>query len=259
MSVEIIRFSTNVREEMSFTHLDGNESEGRFGTQYYRGTTDGRGVYLQPIVERKLLELDIKPGELVSIGKIEVKDGRKKGIQWEVKRVDAPGDPSQAIQNTKPPAQNSVASTPQSPKPAATTGIHQRPALSPDKSNMRASPTSTIPAQSKPNSPSQNSNTDEGPPKKPATQETEVTAAPGRSIMHTQMSTMLKGCLLTAIDAARDAQAHATQVGFPLTFGPGEVQAMAISIFIHLSRNGLQDSRPRSSEYALEPVKGLRQ
>jgi hypothetical protein len=211
---EIIRFETNIPIECAFTHTDGKETEGRFGTQYYRQTTDGRTVYLQPFVETRLLDLEVQPGELISICKKEVKDGRKRGIQWDVKRVDPPGDPSQAVtrpstQNTKPPAQNPAISTPQSSKPAARTITVQ-----PKPNNSSPTPESTT----------------EPAPKKPPVQET----AP--VITHTIIGTTLKSCLMAAIDAARDAQQYATAQGFPLVFGPDQVEAMAISLYIQHSK-----------------------
>jgi hypothetical protein len=209
--MEIIRFSTNVPVELAFTHTDGVPSEGRFGEQFYRRTTDGRSVYLQPIVERKLLELDVKPGELFNIVKAEVKRGNKRSVEWQVSRVDPPGDPSQPVASqTKPPTQNPPApSKPANSKPAVASSI----------------------AQPKPNNSSstQESNT-EPPPKKPVAQ------ASAPAITHTIIGTTLKSCLMAAIDAARDAQQYATAQGFPLVFGPDQVEAMAISLYIQHSK-----------------------
>jgi hypothetical protein len=52
------------------------------------------------------------------------------------------------------------------------------------------------------------------------------------TVMHKVMAAILESCLCAAIDAAREAQTYASAHGFPLTFGPGEVQDMAISLYI---------------------------
>jgi hypothetical protein len=220
---EIIRFETNIPIECAFTHTDGKETEGRFGTQYYRQTTDGRTVYLIPFVETRLLDLEIQPGELVSICKKEVKDGRKRGIQWEVRRVDPPGDPSQSV-NAKPPVQNSTASKPESPKLAVR----------------------SIPSQSpKPGSPSPNNRTTQEPEpqvlKKPAAQET---APQIKSPGLTQLSSMLAGSYIAGIDALLIAKDYAKSKGIPadltLELTGEDLQKLATSAFIAISEGRLE-------------------
>ncbi len=125
---ETIRFETNIPQEMAFTYAAGKEVEGRYGAQFLRGTTDGRVVYLPPIVETKLLNLGVGPGELVEVCKREQKVGQKRNIVWEVKRVDAAGDPSQATGNGATPTKNS-------PSPAATESS------APKSSAVQAQPT----------------------------------------------------------------------------------------------------------------------
>ena len=112
--MELIRFDTNVPQEMAFSFPTGKEVEGRYGPQFYRGTTDGRACYLPPIVEERLRDAEVAPGERVAICKREQKDGRKKGIVWEVKRVDAPGQPAETVGGN--PAKNSPTATAAQPK-----------------------------------------------------------------------------------------------------------------------------------------------
>lgn len=145
--MEIIRFDTNVPQEMAFTYPNGKEMDGRYGTQFFRATTDERGVYLPRIVEDKLITMRVAAGERVEICKAEQKEGRKRVIRWEVKRVDPPGDPAwdnldrqpQQPRNglpakNNPPAAATNAST--QPKPSAT---QQAQATTPQKGQTQMS------------------------------------------------------------------------------------------------------------------------
>ncbi len=49
---------------------------------------------------------------------------------------------------------------------------------------------------------------------------------------------LLGRCLIEALDACKVAQAHAAAIGLPTVFGAGEVERMAVSIFIERTRNG---------------------
>ena len=201
---DYIRFETNIPQAMAFTYTDGREVEGRFGAQYFRGTSDGRGVFLPPIVERKLLELDIQPGEPVEICKAEVKEGRRRSIQWQVKRADPPQSPGQA----QPPARGPASGAPPARETAPPANLAH-------------------PVQPKPNGTAT-----------PNHIALESTSAPqlqggaGRPITHTQIGNILRACLCAAIDAARDAQMYATSHGFPLTFGADQIQDLASTLYI---------------------------
>jgi hypothetical protein len=49
---------------------------------------------------------------------------------------------------------------------------------------------------------------------------------------------LLGRCLCEALNACKVAHAHATNVGLPVAFGPGEIERMAVSIFIERTRYG---------------------
>jgi hypothetical protein len=56
---------------------------------------------------------------------------------------------------------------------------------------------------------------------------------------------LLGRCLVEALDACKVAHAHASAIGLPTTFGPGEVERMAVSIFIERTRYGsVVDRKP---------------
>lgn len=94
--MEILRFAANEPVELALKFADGKPVEGRFGDQVLYTLTDDRVMYLDPAVAQRIKELRIARGELFSICKREVKRNSKRSIDWEVKRVDPPGDPSAA-------------------------------------------------------------------------------------------------------------------------------------------------------------------
>lgn len=44
-------------------------------------------------------------------------------------------------------------------------------------------------------------------------------------------------CLRAAIDAAADAESHGESIGFGCKLGPGEIQAIAVTLYIQANKN----------------------
>ena len=64
-------------------------------------------------------------------------------------------------------------------------------------------------------------------------------------IMQSADGGLLGRCICEALDACKVAHAHASAIGLPTTFGPGEVERMAVSIFIERTRYGsVVDRKP---------------
>jgi hypothetical protein len=214
---EIIRFSLNAFEEMAFTHTDGREKTSDFGpAQYYRGTTDGRGVYLDLIVEQKVLELEIQPGERVSIGKFEKRNGRKReGIEWKVVRVDAPGQPE--------------AAQPARTAPTAAATPMQRQTQ--ERPTRPVTPNGTPPAKSSVPS-------EEGiiQPKPNGSATTNSTTPKERPISHTVLSQTLSASMISTVDAflatQEYAKAHGLTIECHLDLTGDLLQRLATSAFI---------------------------
>jgi len=85
---ETVRFSTNVPAVVALAFDEGKDVEGRFGDQVMYSLQGERVMYVPPIVRDRMIALGIKRNEPVRITKAEKKDGNRKGIQWEVERVD---------------------------------------------------------------------------------------------------------------------------------------------------------------------------
>lgn len=88
-----IQFSTNVPVELALKFAEGKECVSNFGpNQWMFSCTDERVFFVAEKVAQKIHGLRLAPGEVFEITKAEVpySNGRK-GIEWQVKRVDPPG------------------------------------------------------------------------------------------------------------------------------------------------------------------------
>jgi hypothetical protein len=89
---EILRFDFNVPVEVALKYATGKDVEGRYGPQVMYSLVDGRVMYVDPLVADRITDLEIGAGERFSICKRERKDGRKKGVEWAICRVDPKAD-----------------------------------------------------------------------------------------------------------------------------------------------------------------------
>ena len=101
-----VHFQTNIPVEVALKYGDGKEVNGQYGDQVLYTLTDGRVMYVPPIVKSRIEELGIRRGELFTLTKAEKKDGTRRTIEW---LVDA-GD-----RKEKPPRGNVPAATGQRP------------------------------------------------------------------------------------------------------------------------------------------------
>jgi len=76
--MEVLRFQTNVPEEVALKFGDGKGVAGKYGDQVLFTLTDGRLMYLPPAVAERIRELGIVRGEVFQVVKREVaKDGKR--------------------------------------------------------------------------------------------------------------------------------------------------------------------------------------
>jgi hypothetical protein len=105
---EKLQFQTNVPIEVALKYNDGKEVTGQYGDQVLYTLTDGRVMYVPPIVKKKIDELGIGRGELFTITKAEKRNGTRRTIEWVV-ATDGSGDrtPQRRVgqPNSQPPAQ----------------------------------------------------------------------------------------------------------------------------------------------------------
>ena len=96
-----VQFQTNVPIDVALKYNDGKEVTGQYGDQVLYTLTDGRVMYVPPIVKKKIDELGIGRGELFTITKAEKKNGTRRTIEWVV-ATDGSGDrnPQRRAQET---------------------------------------------------------------------------------------------------------------------------------------------------------------
>jgi hypothetical protein len=75
-------------------------------------------------------------------------------------------------------------------------------------------------------------------------------------VQHTETSTpvdsptLIARCMVAAVDAAAKATAHGQEIGFLVTFGAPEIEAIAVTLYIQASKTF---SSPDGREYARKP------
>ncbi|MBV9613715.1 MAG: hypothetical protein JO091_14670, partial [Acidobacteriaceae bacterium] len=80
--MEKVQFQTNVPVEVALKYDDGKEVTGQYGDQILYTLTDGRVMYVPPIVKKKIDEAGITRGELFIITKAEKKNGTRRSVEW---------------------------------------------------------------------------------------------------------------------------------------------------------------------------------
>lgn len=69
---------------------------------------------------------------------------------------------------------------------------------------------------------------------------------------------LLGRCLCEALDACKVAQAHAATIGLPTVFGAGEIERMAVSIFIERTRTGaVTERKPAARQEGTQRINGV--
>src|SRR6202163_4641478 len=101
--LNILRFQTNTPTEVALNSPQGTVVEGRYGERVLFHLTDGRVMYVPPIVARKIEEQGIAPGEPFELCKTQVKTGRLRSIEWWLRRTPAEPPNGEGVENTSEP------------------------------------------------------------------------------------------------------------------------------------------------------------
>ena len=196
--MNILRFQTNVPNEVSLESPQGIVVQGRYGDRMMFNLTDGQVMYVPPIVANKIEAEGIGPGEPFELCKSQVKTGQRRSIEWSVRRLDperTARDTSWAIESPETQLE----------------------------SDLRASVTIANGKNGK--SPV----ADEPPPNLPIEEEN-LTVKPA-----TQPLTKLESALKTAIAAAHNAEKFGAEIGYVVRFDSDAIKSMAITVLINMS------------------------
>ena len=106
-------FEANVPVTVTLAYADGLKVQGRFGDQVMYSLTDGRVMYVPPIVRNKLVELGIRQNEPFAICRAERREGNRRFVDWVVEpNGSAPSFQRDAVHNDTPIAVNNDSSAP---------------------------------------------------------------------------------------------------------------------------------------------------
>jgi hypothetical protein len=81
---ERVVFEANVPVTATLAYADGLKVQGLFGDQVMYSLTDGRVMYVPPIVRDNLIELGIKQNEPFAICRMERREGNRRFVDWVV-------------------------------------------------------------------------------------------------------------------------------------------------------------------------------
>jgi hypothetical protein len=207
--VNILRFEMNVPAEVALQSSEGVSVEGRYGTRTMFTLTDGRVMYVPPIVASKIESAGIAPGEAFQLCKASVKTRQRRSVEWLVERINPDRDQHPA---------NECTST-----STAESSLEDDLRLSVEMANARRAglpPTEYI---------------------------EEITSFPSNShisngrglkIVPSGSSapiTKLEQALKTAISAAHNAEKFGSELGYVVRFDADAIKSMAITVLINMS------------------------
>jgi len=108
---ERVVFEANVPVTATLAYADGLKVQGRFGDQVMYSLTDGRVMYVPPIVRDKLVELGVGQNQPFAICRAESREGNRRFVNWVVK-PDGSAAPAQSVTgHDDPPRPNGDAAT----------------------------------------------------------------------------------------------------------------------------------------------------
>ena len=207
-------------EETSLKFENGLEVDGRYGPQVMftvKHESGERALYVPPLVADNIYGLKLRKGERLQIVKRAKNEGRKKGVEYVVARVDRPQDPAPA----RVPIQ---AAAPAGPIPV------------PPTTALEAQLKASI-QQTSTNTPSQSS---------VAARPSQATEVPPANILSDFIvynTTVLTGILCASIDALQNAERYAASKGFKLEFNEEDVRTMANTLYIQSAKGAQQQWR----------------
>ena len=92
---ERVVFEANVPVTATLAYADGLKVQGRFGDQVMYSLTDGRVMYVPPLVRDKLMELGIRQNLPFAICRAERREGNRRFVDWVV-QPDSSAAPAQS-------------------------------------------------------------------------------------------------------------------------------------------------------------------
>jgi hypothetical protein len=197
-ALNILRFQTNIPTEVALNSPQGTIVEGRYGERVLFHLTDGRVMYVPPIVARKIEAQGIAPGEPFELCKTQVKNGRLRSIEWWLRRTHAESPEGENADRPAQPSSDLECQLVQSIAAAnGVNGNRHPPTAAQDEAPQNGSPQ----------------------------------IAPTQPVPVTKLEHALK----TAISAAHNAEKYGTDLGYVVRFDADAIKSMAITVLINMS------------------------
>jgi hypothetical protein len=202
---EKINFATMPSPALLTLESEGEEAPGKFGLQYRYFLGAGQITWVDPPIHDLIQQAGAHAGDTIRVSRHESRNGNRRGpLLWSIhmatKREDEPPEADEFDRHLQ-----------SQPQPAAQARPTQPQAAPPTRATASRQPAAPTP---------------------PA-------AAPAATEAHpVSASAQLALALTEAIDAARSAESYAEAHGTRISFGPEDIRAMALSIYIGATRTG---------------------
>ena len=220
ISLNILRFQPNVPTQVTLQSSQGVVVEGRYGNRMMFSLSDGRVMYVPPIVATKIEAEGIAAGERFELCKAQIKNGHGRTVEWALRRLD--------------PEEQLVEGALDGPEPE--TQLEHDLRVSAEMANAKKasseSPESP-PSPPAPPTPITNGNGN-------GTGESTVPASPVPVATKNEQPqprslTKLEHALKTAISAAHNAEKYGSELGYVVRFDADAIKSMAITVLINMS------------------------
>ena len=224
---------------------DGQAVAGKFGDQYQYFLGGNRIMWVDPAIREMIVNTNAKAGDQVAIQKVEIKNGNKKRVAWQVARIQRDDEAE------RPPVVSSAprAQAPQpAPAPPPARGAQAHPAAQEGEKPAPQARAFTSEAAYAARIAELETALTEMAFKKEQTSaalrkaidaEIEATRSKPQQKIGSR-SALLETALITAIEAVHAAEAHA---GERLRFTSEDVRALAITLYIEIGKSSGKGGR----------------
>ena len=202
--MNILRFQTNVPNEVSLESSQGVVVQGRYGDRMMFNLSDGQVMYVPPIVANKIEAEGIGPGERFELCKAQVKTGQRRSIEWSVRRLEP----------EEPRAEERSDAVPE-------TQLESELRTSVEMANAKNGKDSTA------------ASTDSAVVTAPSNVDANGAAVPAPPV--SPPLTKLESALKTAIAAAHNAEKFGAEIGYVVRFDSDAIKSMAITVLINMN------------------------
>ena len=218
--MNILRFQPNVPILVALQSPQGVVVEGRYGNRMMFSLTDGRVMYVPPIVATKIEAEGIAAGERFELCKAQIKNGHGRSVEWALRRLDPEEQLVEVARDAPAPETQLERDLRVSAELANAKKADHESAESPHSAPVPAMPMTNA---------NGNGNGASAVPARPVPVAAQNDNSQPRSV------TKLEHALKTAISAAHNAEKYGSELGYVVRFDADAIKSMAITVLINMS------------------------